>query len=395
MHKQDFPLLTNTPTVYLDSAASAQKPQSVLAAMDTFYRTYYANVHRGQCHIAVQATDLYERARHTIAAFIHAEPDTVVFTKSTTESINLVAAGYERLLRAGDEVLVCIAEHHANFVPWQQACLRSGATFKTFGVTPDGTIDMADFNAQLSPRTKIVAVAQLGNVLGVANPVREIVAAAHAVGARVLVDGAQSCAHMPVNVKDLDCDFFAFSGHKLYGPTGIGVLYGKAEALSELPPYQFGGDMIRHVSVAETTFAEVPAKFEAGTPPFVEAVGLAAAVDYVQDIGMETIAEHEQNLTSLLCQGLSDVPGLTMLGDGSLKKGIVTFNVAGIHPADIAFALTQDNICVRVGHHCAMPVHACFHQDVSLRVSFGLYNEPADVATFLTSLHKTISLFGG
>jgi cysteine desulfurase/selenocysteine lyase len=394
MHKQDFPILADSKIVYLDSAASAQKPESVLKSMDDFYRTYYANVHRGQCRIAVQATEQYERARCTVADFIHAMPDTIVFTKGATESINLVASGYERLLQSGDEVLVCIAEHHANFVPWQQACLRSGAVFKVFDVTQGGHIDMADFRAKLTPRTKIVAVAQLGNVLGVENPIKEIVTLAHSVGARVLVDGAQSCAHMPVDVTDLDCDFFAFSGHKVYGPTGIGVLYAKAEALSELPPYQFGGDMIKHVGITQTTFADGPAKFEAGTPPFVEAVGLASALDYIQSIGLDHISKYEEELTSFLCWKLSEISGVTLLGNDCCKKGIVSFNVAGIHPADIAFALTQNNICVRVGHHCAMPIHERFHQTVSLRVSLGLYNDLSDIECFLMSLRKTLSLFG-
>jgi cysteine desulfurase/selenocysteine lyase len=241
----------------------------------------------------------------------------------------------------------------------------------------------------------VVAVAQIGNVLGIENPLDKIIAAAHTVGARVLVDGAQSCAHIPVDVSTLDCDYFVFSGHKLYGPTGIGVLYGKEEALNELPPYQFGGDMIKHVSVSQTTFTDSPAKFEAGTPPFVEAIGLSSAISYIQRIGWDNIISHEDNLMHSLCQGLSDISDIKIMGNCLSKKGIIAFNIDGIHPADIAFALTQDNICVRVGHHCAMPIHDYFHQNVSLRVSLGLYNDMNDVTTFLTSLRKAMSLFKG
>ncbi len=395
MLKEDFPLLLKEPIVYLDSAASAQKPQTVLESIDSFYRSSYANIHRGQCSLAVRATEAYENARRTVADFIHANTNEIVFTKGTTESINLIASGYAQLLYPGDEVLVCIAEHHADFVPWQQACLRSGATFKVFDVLPSGKIDLADFQAKLSHKTKIVAMTHISNVLGMINPVRKISELAHQVGAKVLIDGAQSIAHIPVDIKDIDCDFLAFSGHKLYGPTGIGVLYGKKEALESLPPYQFGGDMIRRVTVEGTTFADVPARFEAGTTPFVETVGLAEAIRYVQRIGMEKIADHERFLTRNFLDQLQAVSGVLLVGESNEKHGIVSFNIKDIHPADIAFALAQEHICVRVGHHCAMPIHHRFGQELSLRVSFGLYNDESDISVFVNALKKAITLLRG
>ena len=393
MFKEDFPLL-NSQVCYLDSAASAQKPESVLRCMDQFYRMTYANVHRGQCTIAVRATDLYEQSRHTIADFIHTGPKNIIFTKGTTESINLVASGYREILKPGDEVLVSMAEHHADFVPWQQVCRRTGATFKVFNVLPDGQLDLNDFRLKLSPKTKLVAVTQLSNVLGIVNPVRKMADLSHQFGARILVDGAQGIAHLPVDVTELDCDYYAFSGHKLYGPTGIGVLYGKTEALEQLPPYQFGGDMIKTVSVEETEMADIPARFEAGTTPFVEAVGLAEAVRYISHIGMHSVCEHERKLTDLLLDELHKIPNMEILGDCSEKQGLVSFNIKGIHPADLAFILSKEHICVRVGHHCAMPIHHFFNRDVSLRVSFGLYNDQVDIDILMKSLKKALSLLG-
>ena len=395
MYKADFPIFANQKLIYLDSAASTQKPDVVLEAMDTFYKTIYSNVHRGNCQIAVAATEQYEQARQTVADFIHTTPDCIVFTKGATESSNLVASGFAQFLKPGDEVLVSLAEHHAVFVPWQQACLRSGATFKVVNVLPSGQLDMDDFKAQLTPNTKMVAITHLSNVLGVVNPIVEIVQQAHAVGAKVLVDGAQSVAHLPVNISELDCDYFIFSGHKIYGPTGIGVLYGKKEALESLPPYQFGGDMIKEVSVEKTTFASVPARLEAGTPPIVETIGLAAALKFVSKIGMTKIAAYEQTLTQQLVEELCQIPSIQILGDPLLKSGIVSFSIKNLHPSDLAVILSRQNICVRVGHHCAMPIHRCFHQSVSLRVSLGLYNTPEDIQIFVQALKKALSLFNG
>ncbi len=394
MFKDDFPLIQNLKTIYLDTAASAQKPACVLDTIDRFYRETYANVHRGQCEIATNATMLYENARQTVADFLGVKSTNIVFTKGTTEGINLVANGYASFLKPEDEVLVCIAEHHANFVPWQQACKQTGATFKVFNVKSDGTWDMDDFKSKLSVKTKLVAVSQMSNVLGILNPIKDIISLSHQVSAKVLIDGAQGIAHTPTNLSDIDCDYYVFSGHKIYGPTGIGVLYGKKEALEILPPYQFGGDMIKTVTINETVFADIPARFEGGTPPFVEAVGLAEAIRYVSQIGMDKIAEHERNLTQILMSELSQIQNLEIMGDTPDKQGLVSFNIKGIHPADIAFVLSKENICVRVGHHCAMPIHHYFGKDVSLRVSFGLYNDEQDIDIFIKSLKKALKLLG-
>ena len=394
MFKEYFPLLKNTETIYLDTAASAQKPDVVLKAMDDFYRSSYANVHRGQCAIATNATMRYEKARETVAAFIGANSGEIIFTKGATEGINLVASGFEQILKPDDEILVSIAEHHANFVPWQQLARRTDAIFKTFGVLSDGRLDLNDFEQKITPRTKIVAVTQLSNVLGIINPVRQIIEVAHAKGIPVLVDGAQGVAHLPLSVAELGCDFYAFSGHKIYGPTGIGVLYGRREALEKLPPYQFGGDMIKTVTIEKTEFADIPARFEAGTPPLVEAVGLAAAIDFVSQIGMDTIFGHELSLTRYLLERLKEFKDISIMGDFSEKQGLVSFNIGNIHPADIAFVLAKDNICTRVGHHCAMPIHTAFGRQASLRASLGIYNDREDIGRFIGALHKALYLLG-
>ena len=393
MHKSDFKIFDKEGYVYLDSAASAQKPQVVLDHLITFYEKDYANVHRGSCHLALKATELYENARDIVANFIHANSKEIVFTKGATEAINLVAASYARTLKKGDEVLVSIAEHHANFVPWQQACLMSGATFKTFNVKADGTWDLDDFEKQLSKRTKVVAISQLSNVLGILNPVQKVVALSHKAGAKVMLDIAQSIAHTAIDVKDLDCDYAAFSGHKIYGPNGIGVLYGKHEVLRDLLPYQFGGDMVDKVSIQETTFAGIPAKFEAGTPPIANAIGLGAALKYISKIGMKKVITEEKKVFKFLITGLKDIPGIQFLGSPDLKQGLVAFNVKGIHPDDLNLILAKENVCVRVGHHCAMPIHARLGVKASLRVSLGLYNDEQDVKNFLKALQKAIGFF--
>ena len=355
-YKEDFPIFKSQEVIFLDSAASTQKPSVVIDGLMRFYATRYANVHRGSCDLANEATVAYENARRKVADFIHADKKQIIFTKGATESINLVASGYTFLLHEGDEVLVSDEEHHANFVPWQQACVRSGATFKTFRVLPSGEIDMADYRAKLTEKTKIVAVSHLSNVLGVVNPIQELVQMAHEKGARILVDGAQSVAHLPVNVAEIDCDYFAFSAEK-------------------------------------TTFADLPNKFEAGTPPFAEAVGLGYAIDYLNGIGMEQIEQNEADLTRYLTERLAPFSDIEILGNSAIKNGIVSFVVKGIHPSDIAFALGKQHICVRVGHHCAMPIHACFHQTVSIRVSLGVYNDRSDIDAFIAGLSKAIRLF--
>ncbi len=392
LYKKDFPIFDNSDLVYLDSAASAQKPRVVLRAMNDFYESSYSNIHRGTCSLAVHATELYENARQKVADFIHTRSKNIIFTKGATDAINMVAAGIGQSLKPGDEILVSIAEHHANFVPWQQICLKTGATFKVFNVLQDGQIDLQDFKSKLSLNTKMVAVAQLSNVLGVVNPVHEMAQMAHNAGAQILVDGAQSIAHMPVNVEELGVDFFVFSSHKLYGPTGIGVLYGKRPALENLPPYQFGGDMVKEVTVQKTTFAELPARLEAGTTPFVEAAGMGVAIDYILSIGIDKIAAYEQMLTDALMSELKNISTVELLGTAK-KSGIISFNIKGIHPNDLAFVLAKQNICVRVGHHCAMPIHECFGKTASVRVSFGIYNTLKDVELFLSALKKALSFF--
>lgn len=393
MYKNDFPIFKNKPLVYLDSAASAQKPTCVLDRLATFYTTAYANVHRGVCDLAVQATADFEDARLRVASFFNASPSEIVWTKGATEAINLVAAGFALQLKPGDEILISIAEHHANFVPWQLCAERSGATLKFFQVLPDGTLDFDDFSAKLSDKTKVVALTHMSNVIGILNPVEKFIQAAHACGAKVLLDVAQSCVHTPIDVRHLQCDFMALSGHKLYGPTGIGVLYGTADALHDLPVYQAGGDMIKTVACTGTTFAEPPAKFEAGTPPFAEAVGLAAALSYLQTIGWDAIKKHEKELTDFLISQLKSVPHISFLGNPDLKEGLVCFNIGSIHPADVAFGLSKQHICVRTGHHCAMPIHDFYNTSASLRVSLGLYNDRQDIETFMAALYKTLDLF--
>ncbi len=392
MFKKDFKIF-NKKYVYLDSAASAQKPQVVLDKLMHFYQNDYANVHRGSCELALTATKLYEEARQTVADFIHADSKEIVFTKGATEAINLVAASYAKTLKNRDEVLVCIAEHHANFVPWQQVCEYSGATFKTFDVCDDGTWNLDDFKKQLTKHTKVVAVAQISNVLGVVNRVDKVIKLAHAVGAKVMVDVSQSVAHMPINVKELDCDYLAFSGHKIYGPNGIGVLYGKYDALEELKPYQFGGDMVDRVTVKKTTFAEIPARFEAGTPPIANAIGLGESLKYLLNIGLQNIEKQEKNVFKKLIDCLKEIEEIRFLGNPDLKSSLVAFNVEGIHPDDLNLILAKENICVRVGHHCAMPIHARFGVKASLRVSLGLYNDEQDVKQFLKALKKAIGFF--
>jgi len=392
MFKKDFSIFDDK-LIYLDSAASAQKPQVVIDSLTDFYAHYYSNVHRGTCSLANNATKMYEDARQAVARFIGADTKEIIFTKGATEAINLVASGYAQTLKPNDEVLICISEHHANFVPWQQACLKSGATFKVFSILPDGTWDMNDLKKKLSPKTKLVAVAEMSNVLGVLNPVSELINLVHQKGAKVLLDASQSICHSPIDVKKLDCDYMAFSGHKIYGPTGIGVLYGKKEVLEKLPPYQFGGDMIDKVSVKETTFAELPACLEAGTPPIAEAIALKSALDYMAQIGWNKIQKQEKSIFDYLIQRLKEVPGIQFLGDPDLKIGLVAFNISGIHPNDLSIILAKQNVCVRVGHHCAMPLHAVFDISASIRVSLGLYNDENDIDTFIVALNKAIGFF--
>lgn len=398
--RADFPILAEKvhgkPLVFLDSGASAQKPRQVIEAMTRMYERTYANVHRGIYALSQQATDEYEKAREKIAHYIGTK-DTreIVFTRNATEAINLVAHswGYANL-KAGDEVLITHLEHHANIVPWQILRDRQGIVLKVAPINDRGELIWDEFVKLIGPRTKLVSVAHVSNTLGTILPVEKIVQAAHDKGALVLIDGSQAVQHMAVDVKALGADFYAFTGHKLYGPTGIGVLYGKAEVLEGMPPWQGGGDMILSVSFDKTEYNDIPHRFEAGTPAFVEAVGLGAAIDYVQSIGIEAIAAHEADLTAYAMQKLSAINSLRIIGTAEHKAGVISFVLEGIHPHDIGTILDREGIAVRVGQHCAHPLMERFGVPATVRASFGLYNTRAEVDALCNGLQRVREIFG-
>lgn len=399
--RADFPILAReahpgAPLVYLDSTATSQKPLMVVEAMDHYYRCYNANVHRGLHRLAEDATQAYEGARERVARFIQApDPAEIIFVRNTTEAINLVAHSWGRAnLRPGDEILLTEMEHHSNLVPWQLVAQATGAVVRYLPFTPDGLLDLAHLPEFLTERTKIFAFTAMSNVFGTINPVKELVAAAHTVGAITLVDAAQSVPHLPVNVRELACDFLAFSAHKMCGPTGIGVLYGKRELLEAMPPFLGGGEMIRRVTFEGSTWNELPWKFEAGTPSIAEAVGLGAAVDYLDAIGMDEIQAHEHFITHYALEALSEVPGLTLLGPPAGQKGgIAAFTLRGLHPHDVAQVLDQDGIAVRAGHHCAMPLHTKLGLPGSTRASFYLYTTTAEVDRLVVGLERVRQVF--
>ena len=399
--RADFPILQeeahpNVPLVYLDSAASSQKPTAVIEAMNTYYRGYNANVHRGIHRLSEDATNAYEGARERIAKFINA-PDSAetIYVRNATEAFNLVAATWGRAnIRAGDEILLTEMEHHANIVPWQILAQEKGAVVRYVPFNEDGTLDLSDLDSLLTERTKIFSFTAVSNVFGTINPTKELIAAAHAVGAIAMVDAAQSVPHMAVDVQDLDCDFLAFSGHKMCGPTGIGILYGKRELLEAMPPYMGGGDMIRRVTLEGSTWNEPPWKFEAGTPSIAEGIGLGAAVDYLMSVGMENIHAHEQFITSYALEALSEIKGLNIIGPSAQQKGgVAAFTLKGIHPHDIAELVDKDGIAVRAGHHCAMPLHHKLKVPATARASFYLYNTTDEVDLLVKSLHKVKKVF--
>ncbi|HEX4052151.1 MAG TPA: cysteine desulfurase [Steroidobacteraceae bacterium] len=398
--RADFPILSRQinghPLVYLDSAASAQCPTPVLAAMEQYVTTMHANVHRGVHSLSQWATDAYEQARERVSRFINARSTReIVFVRGTTEAINLVANSFGRsALRPGDEVLITHLEHHANIVPWQLVCAATGARLRAVPVLPDGSLDMVAFRELLGERTRLVALAHVSNALGTVLPVREIVQLAHAQGVPVLLDGAQAIAHAPVDVQALDCDFYAFSGHKIYGPTGIGVLYGREALLRQMPPWQGGGDMILTVSIEHTTYNELPWKFEAGTPPIAAAIGLAAALDYVEAIGRERIAAHEQMLLRLATAQLAALPYVRLVGTAPVKAAVLSFTMEGVHPHDIGTILDSEGIAIRTGHHCAMPIMERFGLAATARASFALYNRAEEIARLVDALRKVRELFG-
>lgn len=399
--RADFPIFNREvkpgiPVVYLDSTATAQKPASVIAAMDTFYRRSNANIHRGVHTLAEEATALYEDARQKIAAFIGARAQEVIFTRNTTESINLVAYSWGRAnLKAGDVVILTEMEHHSNLVPWQILSAERGIRLEFIPVTAEGLLDLDEYRRLLEMAPRLVAFTQMSNVLGTINPAREMIQMAHAAGALVLVDGAQSVPHLPVNVLDLDADFLAFSAHKMLGPTGIGVLFGKTPILEAMPPFLGGGDMIRRVYLRNFTANDLPYKFEAGTPAVAEAVGFGAAVDYLNQIGMETVAAYEHEIIAYALDRLSEVNGVQVLGPAADKKGAVAaFTLTDIHPHDVAQILDTVGIAVRAGHHCAMPLHDKFKLPATTRASFYIYNTRQDVDQLAAGLEKVKKVFG-
>jgi len=397
--RRDFPVLSQTvngrPLVYLDSAATAQKPRAVIEAVRSFYEEYNANVHRAIHALGEKATLRYEEARRKVARFINApEAETVVFVKNATEAINLVAYSWARRnLKEGDEILVSPIEHHSNLVPWQLAAKATGARLRFFRVTEDGRLRTDDLDEVITERTKLVAVTAASNVLGTIVPVQEIAAAAHRKGAVVLVDGAQAVPHMPVDVQAMGCDFLAFSGHKMMGPTGIGVLWGRRELLEAMDPFLSGGDMIRSVTLEGATWADLPHKFEAGTPPIAEAIGLGVAVDYLTALGMENVYRHEQQLVRYAMEQLRRMEGVTIYGPEQ-RGGVVTFNVEGVHPHDLATVLNEEGIAIRAGHHCAQPIMEWLGVPATARASFYVYNTEEDVDRLVAAIERAKEFFG-
>ena len=392
--RKDFPILSrvvhNKPLVFLDSAASAQKPRHVIDAMSYAFENEYANVHRGAYFLSEHATTNYEAAREKVRAFINAASiDEIVFTKGATEAINLVASSYGRLvLKPGDEIVLTALEHHSNIVPWQLIREQTGAVIKVVPVNADGGVSIDSFAQLIGPKTKIVAVAHVSNVLGTVLPIETIADLTHKVGAKLLVDGCQGIVHETVDVQALGCDFYAFSGHKLYGPNGIGVLWAKAELLNAMPPYQGGGEMIATVTFAESTWAEAPAKFEAGTPPIVPAIGLGAAIDYLTSINRAAAVEHEHDLLQYAMQELPRVPGVKLIGTAQNKSAVQSFIMDGAHPHDLATVLDRSGVAVRAGHHCAQPLMDALGVTATARASFGIYNTRAEVDALVAALHK-------
>ncbi len=397
--RRDFPILGTTvhdkPLVYLDSAASAQKPRAVIQAERDLYEGYYSNVHRGVHQLSVQSTEAYEAARGKVRAFLGArESREIIFVRGTTEAINLVAQTLgRRSLKPGDEVLISGLEHHSNIVPWQILCEETGASLRVAPIDDLGQVEIEAFEKRLGPRTKVVALAHVSNALGTINPVKRMTALAHAAGAWVLIDGAQGAPHLALDVVDLDCDFYAFSGHKLYGPSGIGVLYGKAERLEAMPPWQGGGDMIASVTFEKTTYNVIPHKFEAGTPNIAGVIGLGVAIDYVTGLGLPAIAAHEDELLRYGTERLQAIPGLRIVGTAKQKAGVLSFVLDGIHPHDVGTVLDYEGIAVRTGHHCAQPVMDRYGLPATARASLACFNTRADLDALARGIVKVQEMF--
>lgn len=397
--RADFPNLAcqihGHPLVYLDNAATTMKPTMVIEAITNHYRAETSNVHRGLHHLSMLATEKYEEARQKIVTFINAASEReIIFTKGTTEAINLAASSYGgHFLKAGDEILVSQMEHHSNIVPWQLLCQSRGMRLKVIPIDESGQLRMDKFRELLTDRVRLVALVFISNALGTINPVRQVIEEAHDMGAVVLIDAAQAMAHLEVDVQELDCDFLAFSGHKMFGPTGIGVLYGKERLLEQMPPYQGGGDMISHVTFAKTTYNSLPYKFEAGTPPIAQAIGLGAAIDYIEALGFGKIIEHESLVLAHATEQLGKIPGLRIIGTAAHKAAICSFSLENIHPHDLGTFLDQQGIAVRTGHHCAQPVMDFFGLSATTRASFSLYNSIEEVDLLAAAIEKARSFF--
>ena len=396
--RKDFPILDQQvngyPLVYFDNAATSQKPKVVIDALNDYYQTINSNIHRGVHHLSQLATARFEEARRAVQQFIHApHAHEVILTKGTTESINLVASSFcQRFLHAGDEVVVSEMEHHANIVPWQLACERHGATLRVLPFDDRGVLRMEELDSLLNEKTRIVAVNHVSNTLGTINPVAEIIRKAHAKGIPVLVDGAQAAGHLPIDVQALDCDFYCFSGHKMYAPMGVGVLYGKEQWLNEMPPYQGGGEMIKTVTFARTTYNELPYKFEAGTPSVGDVIGLQTAIEYINSIGLEVIAGREQALLEYATQQLLQIDGLQIVGTAPHKSSIISFNINKLHPFDIGTLIDQMGIAVRTGHHCSMPIMEHFGIPGTLRASFAFYNTEEEIDWLVAAVKKAVMM---
>jgi cysteine desulfurase / selenocysteine lyase len=400
--RRDFPILARTVRdgknlVYLDNAATTQKPRSVIAAMNRYYEEENANIHRGIHFLSETATKLYDTARDTVATFINAgHAHEVIFVRGTTEGINLVASAYGSAhVSTGDEIIVTEMEHHSNIVPWQLLCERVGARLRVIPMTDEGELRLDEFDRLLGPRTKLVAIVYVSNALGTVNPVKDIIERAHAQSVPVLIDAAQAAPHVAIDVRALDCDFLAFSGHKVYGPTGIGVLYGKERLLDAMEPYQAGGDMIRSVTFEKTTFNVLPFKFEAGTPNIQGVIGLGAAIDYISTVGLAAIAEHESRLLGYATDALRSMEGVRLVGTARQKAGVLSFIVDGVHPHELGTALDLEGVAIRAGHHCAQPVMARLGLQATARASFAMYNTMDEIDAFVMALEKTRSFFGG
>jgi cysteine desulfurase/selenocysteine lyase len=395
--RQQFPILNREihkkPLVYLDNGATVQKPENVIQAIDSYYQKINANVHRGVHTLSMEATEQMEHTRHVLQTFFNAQhPHEIIFTRGTTESINLVAHGFAQLLQEGDEVVISQMEHHSNIVPWQLACEKSGATIHVIPMHKNGVLDMESYKKMLSTKTKLVAVNHISNTLGTINPIKEIIDLSHEQGAAVLIDGAQAVAHMEVDVQELNCDFYACSAHKMYGPTGIGMLYGKEAWLNKLPPYQGGGEMIKEVTFEKTTYAPLPFKFEAGTPNIADAIAWTQAIEFIQSIGLENIAQHENELLHYATKKIKTIPGVKIVGTASEKSAVLSFIVEGLHPFDIGSILDKYGVAVRTGHHCTQPIMQYYDISGTIRASFAVYNTREEIDIFIEALEKTIQM---